>query len=79
MPSVGEAVAEDDVELLVNAMLVPGTELRIEELEESTYDEDRRDDDARLEEVEILVEVITLDDAVRLVSTIFVPIEELKM
>jgi hypothetical protein len=76
MPSVGEAVAEDDVELLVNAILVPRTELRTEELEESTYDEDRRYDDARLEEVEIPVEVITLDDTVRLVSTIF---EELKM
>jgi 3-hydroxy-3-methylglutaryl CoA synthase len=59
---VGEGVAEDDVELLVTAMLVPSTELRMEELEESTDDEDA----ARVKlELETASEVVvTREDAV---------------
>jgi 3-hydroxy-3-methylglutaryl CoA synthase len=55
-------VAEDDVELLVTAMLVPSTELRMEELEESTDDEDA----ARVKlELETASEVVvTREDAV---------------
>jgi 3-hydroxy-3-methylglutaryl CoA synthase len=62
IPSVGEGVAEDDVELLVTAMLVPSTELRMEELEESTDDEDA----ARVKlELETASEVVvTREDAV---------------
>lgn len=55
-------MAEDDVELLVTAMLVPSTELRMEELEESTDDEDA----ARVKlELETASEVVvTREDAV---------------
>jgi 3-hydroxy-3-methylglutaryl CoA synthase len=59
---VGEGVAEDDVELLVTAMLVPSTELRTEELEESTDDEDATRDKLELETASEVV--VTREDAV---------------